>query len=210
MTRAGRRRPGAPIGFALGAISGVLLIGLLRLAIEPPAPVVHYHANWAVVVNGQRLDRSGERFMEDVTACKTDPTLVLPEERVHLHNRDASAVHVHATGVTWGHLLANLEFGVGDDYLVTHTGERLQSGAGLAVKFILNGEPVPSIRNRGIARGDRLLISYGPEPAPEVVRTQFPLVASTAAALDRGTDPAGCGGAVPMPLGDRLRRAFRF
>lgn len=205
-----RPRLATPAALLLGALAGVLLSGLLRLALQPSPRAVHYHANWALFVNGERLDLSDPRFMEDVATCKADPTRVLPEERVHMHNRDADAVHVHDPGATWGHLLANIDFGVGDDYLVTHTREKLLSGAGRTLKFVLNGEPVGSIRNLGIERGDRLLISYGVEPLDDIVRTQFPRVASTASALDHSRDPAGCGGAASEGFGDRLRRAFWF
>lgn len=210
MASAAHHRLTAPLALLVGALGGVLLTGLVRFTFQPPPPAVHYHANWAVFLNGQRLDLSSDRLMEDVANCKADPTHVSPEERVHMHNGDADAVHVHDAGATWGHLLANIDFGVGDDYLVTHTGDRLLTGAGRTLKFVLNSQPIASIRNVGIDRGDRLLISYGAEPLDTVVRTQFPNVASTAATLDGSKDPAGCGGAASGGFRDRFRRAFWF
>src|SRR5690606_21078754 len=113
---------------------------------EPQHPHVHYHANWAVVVDGERLDLSGDRYMEDVFQCSADPSAQRPEDRVHMHENNQDIVHVHAAGVTWGHFLANLGFGVGDDYLETDGG-RYATGEGGSLKFILNGQPVRSIRN---------------------------------------------------------------
>lgn len=197
--------------FAGGIVAGVALLGLARLAAMPREhQAVHYHANWAIVIDGERLDLSGTRYMEDVAACSADPSHVRPEDRVHMHENDHDAVHVHAAGVTWGHLLANLGFGIGDDYLVTDGGVRLEGGPGRTIKFVLDGRQVPSIRNRPIRSEDRLLVSYGPETADEVIRTQFPQVASTAARLNTLPDPASCSGPAELTMGERLRRAFWF
>ena len=194
--------------FALGVVAGVLALGLVRLAIARPAPVTHYHANWRVVVDGQPLDFSADRYMEDVARCKADPTHMDPEDRVHLHNRDGDAVHVHAGGATWGHLLANLGFGLGRDYLVTDAGARLTSAPPRTLKFVLNGTPVDEVHNRLIGSTDRLLVSFGAEPLDSVVRSQFPQVASTAARLNTLPDPTSCSGPAAPTLTDRLRQAF--
>lgn len=206
-----RRGTGSAAGLlTAGAVTGILGFGAARLAALPPLPHVHYHANWAVFVDGQRMDLRGDRYMEDVAACKADPTRVTPQERVHLHNGDHDVVHVHAGGATWGHLLANLGFGVGDDYLLTDRGERLATAPGRTLKFIVDGQEVSSIRNLLIEDRDRLLISYGPESAADVLRTQFPQVASTAAEHNTRPDPASCSGDTHEGFGDRLRRAFWF
>lgn len=191
-----------------GVVLGVAAFGLVRLVALPPAPVTHYHANWAVFIRGSRLDLSGDRYMEDVARCKLDPTQVAPEDRVHLHNSDGDVVHVHAPGATWGHLLANLGFGIGDDYLVTPQQARYFSSPAERLTFVLNGKPLASVRNRVIRSGDRLLISFGPEPTAELLRTRFPRVASTAGAFNRLRDPASCGGSSKPGFWGRLRQAF--
>ena len=202
---------GRAAAFAGGIVAGAALLGLVRFAAMPHGhEAVHYHANWAVYVDGERLDLSASRYMEDVAACSADPSQVRPEDRVHMHENDHDAVHVHAAGVTWGHFLANLGFGVGDDYLVTDGGVRLEGGPARTVKFVLDGRQVPSIRNRPIRSEERLLVSYGPETADEVIRTQFPQVASTAARLNTLPDPASCSGPAEPTTGERLRRAFWY
>ncbi|HEY0969586.1 MAG TPA: hypothetical protein VGE02_01280 [Gemmatimonadales bacterium] len=197
--------------FLSGLVAGAAILGAARFVAMPPADdVVHYHANWAVMLDGERLDLSSDRYMEDVAGCRADPSRVMPRDRVHMHGNDHDAVHVHAAGATWGHLLANLGFGIGDDYLVTDEGVRHESGSAGTLEFILNGQRVPSIRNRLIQSRDRLLISYGPEPVDEVIRTQFPRVASTAERLNSLPDPATCSGPAGETTRDRLRRAFWF
>ena len=203
----GPRRPRWTF-FGLGLLAGVLALGAVRFAVARPAPITHYHANWAIVVDGAPLDLSAARYMEDVARCKADPTHMDPQDRVHLHERVGDAVHVHAGGATWGHLLANLGFALGRDWLVTDAGVRYESAPPRTLKFVLNGQPVAEVHNRTIRSTDRLLISYGAEPLDSVVRTQFPHVASTAARLNTLPDPASCSGPAEPTLTDRLRRAF--
>jgi hypothetical protein len=205
------RRNGVAVLLLLaGAVAGILVFGLVRLAFLKPDSPTRYHANWAVFVDGKRLDLADERYMEDVVRCKADPTRVDPEDRVHLHNMNPDVVHVHDGGATWGHLLANLGFGVGDNYLFTDTGERYLATPQRRLKFILNGREVASIRNLVIGNRDRLLISYGADPADVVARTEFPQVASTAGEHNEKPDPAGCSGAAEEGFADRLQRAFWF
>lgn len=202
----GSLRRGVLVG--AGAIAGILAFGIARLLFLPASPAVHYHANWAILVNGKRLDLSANQYMEDVASCRVDPTQMEPQDRTHLHNNNPDVVHVHAPAATWGALLANLGFGIGDDYLVTDRGERFFADSGRTLTFVLNGKRVPTIRNRVIESRDRLLINFGPEPAAELIRTRFPRVASTAAAFNSQADPAACSGSQPPGFWDRVQHAF--
>jgi len=195
--------------FVFGAVAGVLLLSAARFAAQPPRHTVHYHANWAVFVDGERLDLTDGRYMEDVFQCSVDPTRQRPEDRVHMHEGNHDIVHVHAAGVTWGHLAANIGFGVGDDYLFTD-GARFESSPERDLKFVLNGSRVRSIRNLSIGDRDRLLISFGPETLEEVIATQFPVVAADADHYNHVPDPATCSGPQHESLSARLRRAAWF
>lgn len=110
--------------------------------------------------------------------------------------------------MTWGHFLANLGIGLGDDYLILNDGRRLFEEEGRTLKFVVNGFAVPGMRNRIISSGDRVLISYGPEDAEEVTRTPFPRVASNAEEFNERQDPAGCAGAQELSTWERTRGAF--
>jgi hypothetical protein len=193
----------------VGILTGIVLIGGVRFAMQAPPHLVHYHANWAVFVGGQRLDLTANRYMEDVFQCTVDPTQQRPEDRVHMHENNHDVVHVHATGVTWGHLLANLGFGIGDDYLHTDRDRFVASGE-QTLKFVLNGARIGSIRNLAIEDQDRLLISFGNERMEEAMEMQFPLVGSDAGRYNLMQDPASCAGPHEEGLGERVRRAFWF
>lgn len=191
----------------LGALVGVLTWGLLRLALGPCPDPPHYHANWAVVVNGEELDFSDDRYMQSVAACA--PTDVVdPAERVHMHNNEDEVVHVHHTGVAWGHFFDNLGMDAGRDYLIVDGQRRFFESDRSTLKFVLNGFVVGEISPLPIRPGDRLLISYGPETVERVLEDQSPLVAANAQEYDERNDPAGCAGAVQVGPWERLRAAF--
>jgi hypothetical protein len=191
----------------LGLVVGVLALAAFRLVFIPMERPTHYHANFAIFVDGKRVDLSTDEYMEDVATCAVGET-VLPISRAHLHSNNPDVAHVHHEGVTWGHLLMNLGFGLGEEYLALDEGPVLTEGEGRTLKFILNGRPQFAVHNELIRSGDRLLISYGPESEAEVLRTQFPRVASNAEEYNQRRDPAGCSGPAETTLWDRIRYAF--
>lgn len=192
---------------AIGILAGILGLVAFRLAFAQPEAPTHYHASFAIFVNGERLDLSGDEFMEDVTSCAAGHT-VLPRGRVHLHENNPDIVHVHHPGVTWGHLFDNLGIGVGRTYIATPDGAVLTDGEGRTMKFVLNGRPQFAVHNELMRTGDRVLVSYGPESEAEVLASQFPAVATGAEEYDTRDDPAGCAGPGHRTLRDRLRHAL--
>lgn len=191
----------------IGVVFGIVSWGLLRLALGPCPEQPHYHANWAVVVDGEELDFSADRYMQSIAGC-TATDVVDPAERVHLHNNEGEVVHVHHTGVAWGHFFDNLGMDVGPDYLIVDDEHRFFEGEGSTLKIVRNGFVLGEIRTVPIRSGDRLLISYGPESVEQVTGEQFPLVAANAEEYNERDDPAGCSGAVDTALWERLRAAF--
>jgi hypothetical protein len=191
----------------VGVVAGVLLMGMARFAFAPWQHPVHYHANWLVFVEGQRLDLSDARYMEDIIACAAGEQ-VFPRERVHMHDGVDHVVHVHHEGVSWGHFLQNLGFTAGPDFLILDDGRMLRSGGERSLKYVVNGFEADDIVGRMIRPGDRLLVSYGPESVGDVIASQFPLVPDDASRYDEMNDPATCAGETHLPLGARLRRAF--
>ncbi len=202
--------PRSWVTLALGVVCGVVGFGLIRLVALPPLDSTHYHANWAVWVDGKRVDFSDDRYMEDVAACSADAVNITAAQRVHLHENNPDVVHVHHGGATWGHLMQNLEWGIGSDWLFTDGGELLGEIDGRQLSFVLNGFVVPPAYNRVIQPGDRLLVSLGEEEPGVLLRDRFSSVAGNAPEFDLGFDPAGCqGNAVESP-GARVRRALWF
>jgi hypothetical protein len=191
----------------LGIVLGIIVMGLARFAFAPWQHPVHFHANWSVYIDGQRLDLSGARYMEDVVACAAGEQ-VFPRERVHMHNGEDHVVHVHHEGVSWGHFLQNLGFASGPGFLALDDGRMLRSDEMRTLKYVVNGFEADDITGRMIRRGDRLLISYGPETAQDIVSSQYPQVPDNAPRYDEMNDPSTCAGETHLSTGARLRRAF--
>jgi hypothetical protein len=145
--------------------------------------------------------------MEEVAACRSDDRGILPEERVHMHENEHDVVHVHHEGATWGALLANLGMALGDDYLFLADGRRLFADEGHALVFVVGGLRVPSLHNRVVRSGDRVLISYTTDAA-DALATELPQVADDAAEYNLRNDPAACAGHGELSPLERLRRAF--
>lgn len=192
----------------LAFLGGMVALGAIRFALAPLNHTTHHHANWAVFIDGERLDLSGDRFMEEIGACSASYQGILPEERVHLHENNMDVVHVHHDGATWGALMANLDMALGDDFLFTADGERHMAGEGRSLVFVLNGIRVPSVHNRAIASGDRLLVSVT-DDAPRAVEEEYPRVPSDAEEYNLVMDPSSCtGGHGEIDLLTRLRLAY--
>lgn len=192
----------------IGIVLGVLLLGGARFAFSGPPPATHHHANFAVYLNGERLDLSGDQYMEEVAACyAAEEGEIAPEHRAHMHENVGDVVHVHHPGVTWGHFFENLGFAVGPDYFFTGT-ERYFDGEEGTLRIVVNGFLVEDVSNRPIQSQDRLLISFGNESSDTMMGAEFESVPSTAAEFNLTQDPASCAGHGELTFGERLRWAF--
>ncbi len=186
----------------LWAIPGAILVGSLAIAgvllatlgDEPANPArtlnvvdagelrqpIHEHADWALVIRGQRFDFSDPAFVST-----EDHTL---SPNVHVHKPRFTVVHVHREGTTWDEFLRSLGFELTDPTMLAkpeQTALKLPGGEVLRVtatetfKFYVNGVKVDGIAGLNIAALSRVLISYGPESEDEVLR-QFAAVTDEA------------------------------
>jgi hypothetical protein len=104
--------------------------------------------------------------------------------------------------------MANLDMSLGDEHLITADGTRYFDGEeGRSLVFVLNGISVPSVHNRVVDSGDRLLISLTDDPGA-AREGEYPQVADNAAEYNERMDPASCAGHGALPLRTRLRLAF--
>ncbi len=187
------------VGFATAAI---LILGIR--AIRYKDPHTHYHANFAIYINGVREGLKDPSYYEEIASCSDEDKR--PQHRAHLHDNVADVVHVHDKLVTWGALLANIRYGGGEEYLATPT-KSYQADDTHKMHFILNGKDVSNVSNQIIGDKDRLLISYGSDDTA-AVQKQFETVARTAATVDAQKDPAACSGSEPTGLRGLLNMLF--
>lgn len=187
-------------GFVIGSL---WLVGFRFATIKSEA--VHYHANFAIFINGQRLELKSFGYYEEVNKC-ADETKNNPKDRAHMHGQKDGLIHIHAPAVTWGHFFANLGFALGNDVFTTEDRQYL-SNENNKLTYLLNGQPVDGIANKLIESKDKLLINYGNQNDQQlaVFAKNIP---DTAHAANTENDPASCSGGEKLSFSQRLQKAI--
>src|SRR3712207_4717808 len=99
-----------------GAVLGALLVlGIRFTTYQDSSHDTHYHANFAVYINGQRSDFKDAKNYEEVQICSQHGAS--PKSRVHMHNHENSVIHVHSQAVTWADFFTNLGWSIGQDFI---------------------------------------------------------------------------------------------
>jgi hypothetical protein len=179
----------SPLPILIGLVMGFVLFGLLRF-IAWQDNSTHYHANFAIFVNGQRDGLADPGFYEDVAPCSEDES-DNPHHRAHLHDNVSDVIHVHAKGVTWGQFFENFGYSISDQHLKT-AGQVFVNTNQQKVQFILNGKTLSNPAGLVIKSTDKLLVSYGPVGVD--LTSQFNSVGSSAEQYNQQNDPASCKG----------------
>ncbi len=193
---------------ALVAVALVLVGAIIMVAIRfatAKNPNVHYHANFALYVNGQQDQFQGPGYYEEVTVCDAHDHNNL-QSRVHMHDNINSVVHVHDHSVSWADFFNNLGYTLGDKVLVTEKGTYVDGQDGNKLSFMLNGQAVDGIANRIIGDEDVLLINYGQDDAA-TLQSRYNTIPKDAHHYDVTKDPAACSGG-SFSTWDRLKSAL--
>ncbi len=199
------RRSTALFFVCSGFLVGIFLLLVIRFVNDRPPEDIHYHANFAVYVNGQREMFADPLLYEEIASCEAEGAHTT-RGRVHLHEQINDVVHVEDAAVTWGHFFQSIGWNIGDRYLDTVSSLLVENNA-QQLHFILNGKPVSSIAGTIIGDRDRLLVSYG-DLSEDQLQQQYETVASTAQHYDETKDPAACSGEHETGVWDRIRRLF--
>ena len=194
---------------AFGLIVGAAVIFGIRFAMYEPE-TVHYHANFAVFINGRQEKFSGARYYEETDimsapTCSTG-TAGTPLERAHMHDGVYNVVHVEDHLVTWGNFFQNLGWGIGNNYLATTDSVLMPDEANTLV-FMLNGKRVEDVSNTVIGDQDKLLVSFGTTSNDELQK-EYDGIQNNALKYDQEQDPATCSGHKNITVTDRLRHLF--
>lgn len=186
-------------------VLGAAIILGIRFATYHPADEVHYHANFALYINGQRELFKGSRYYEETEMCTANKTVTV-DERAHMHDNINDVVHVEDHAVTWGQFFTNLGWTLGPNFIQA-PGDVLYVASGdQKLHIILNGQDytdLGSIANNVIKDQDRLLVSFGNETNADLI-TQFASVPRTAHTYDVTPDPKSCSGHSDSTLRDRM------
>lgn len=165
----------------------------------------HYHANFALYVNGQKEEFSSFVYYEEVSAC-TDEYANNPKSRVHMHDNVNNLVHVHDQAATWSHFFSNIGMTFADGILYK-SGSLFKESEEIEFTYILNGNEVDSIADKVIGSGDSLLINIGGEDK-ETLNARYNQITKNANEYNEKPDPSSCSGSNSESFTDRLMRTL--
>ncbi len=188
-----------------GFIAGLVVFVVVRF-ITYKSDDVHYHANFALYINGQRDEFKNFTFYEEIQSCGSDEH-DNPKTRAHLHDNNNHVIHVHAPGVTWGHFFANLGYTLDDALIKTDNGVFIDGQDGNHLTFMLNGKPVSAIANETIRSKDALLINYG-QDSEATLKQHYDRIPKDADSYNKRNDPSSCSGSKHLNFGERLKKAI--
>ena len=120
-----------------------LLSGIGQLA------STHIHADIKVYIGSQSIDFSQKKYQ-------------LATSFIHFEEGIGNVVHVHATGMTMGHLFKSLKSGLSNNCVVLE-GQSYCNDNEKKLKFYVNGKPNNEFSNHVIHDLDKVLVSYGNE-----------------------------------------------
>jgi hypothetical protein len=192
-----------------GLLLGALIVLGIRFATYKPVQV-HYHANFAVYINGKREEFKGPQYYQEVAVCSSTNDIHMPQQRTHMHDNINSVIHVHDHSVTWGQFFENLGWYVGPDFIQKDDGTRYVADDTNKLNVVINGQDytgLQAITNEVINDRDRLLLSFG-NIDQKTLDQEFKSVPSTAKHYDESKDPASCSGSEKVTLKDRLHHLF--
>lgn len=195
--------------FVVGLLLGVLVTLAIRFATYN-VQQTHYHANFAVYINGQREQFKGPQYYEEVSACSASGP-IQPPQRAHMHDNINSVIHVHDNGVSWQQFFNNIGWTLGPNFIQDNQQNMYVEDSTNKLNIILNGQnltDLTSIANQVIHDRDRLLISFG-NISNNALQKEYSSVPNTAKHYDESKDPASCAGQMSkVTLGDRFRHLF--
>ena len=193
------------IGLLIGAL---VILGIRYVTYKPDQ--VHYHANFAVYLNGKRFEFKGPQYYQEVAVCSSTTGITTPQQRSHMHEDINSVIHVHDHAVTWGQFFENLGWYVGPDFIVTDDGTKYIASGNDKLHVLINNQDytdLTPITNTVIKDKSRLLLSFG-DISDKTLQQEYKSVPSTAAHYDAAKDPASCAGSEKVTPSVRLHHLF--
>src|SRR5574342_1439115 len=102
----------------------------------------HEHAAMNVIIHSDKFDF-------------TSPAYQVKSPYIHFESGNGETVHRHASNVTMGYLFDTLKIKLTDDCYVFPDSRQFCTNSDYSLKFFVNHEQVPSIRNYVLHQGDR-------------------------------------------------------
>lgn len=121
---------------------------------------VHYHADFALYINGQRFDFVQEKYMS--TENKTLSNFA------HLHDLNGNIIHKHASGITLEFFLETVDMKLNDTCFILDDGASYCNERNKKLKMYVDGKRNDKFADYDLQDEDRILVSYGDESEEEI------------------------------------------
>ena len=155
-----RIRPFPLLIVAVALIAGIGYLLYPRAAHAPaknPDPN-HSHADFAVFVEGRKIDFGKPQYMEDDAKAGTGTTM---RNYVHLHDNNGSVIHRHKPGLTIGDFFGSIGMPIQGDCMTIDTGRSVCPDNGKKWRLFVNESEIPFSGTYIFQDAERILLSYG-------------------------------------------------
>ncbi len=188
-------------------LGAAVILGIRFVTYKPDT--VHYHANFALYINGQHQLFQGQQYYAETEMC-TESTAMTPMGRAHMHDNVNNVVHVEDHAVTWGQFFTNLGWSMGPNFIESPDSTMYVENGSSQLHLILNGQDytdLGGVANTVINDQDKLLVSFGDENNTTLMQ-QYRAIPSTAHKYDLSKDTGSCGSHSSTTMHDRLTHMF--
>ncbi|MEK6946747.1 MAG: hypothetical protein AABX32_04010 [Nanoarchaeota archaeon] len=127
---------------------------LSKLSGIGPLSSTHIHADIKVYINGQSIDFSQKKYQ-------------LTTSYIHFEDGIGDVAHIHATGLTMGHLFKSLNGDFNNNCLTLESQTNCNDG-NKRLKFYVNGKQNNEFGYYVMQDLDKILVSYGAENESEI------------------------------------------
>ncbi len=182
----------------------VLFFFVAKKTLAVPQEPVHYHANFAVFVEGKQVDFTKPSLMH-IAPCTDDVHVSTdPKENVHLHDQIGNVVHLHMDGISWNTFFSTVGFD-----LLPATNEK-------SLSVYSKGKKVSEgVLHDTIQKQDEILVHIASQSGKEHIsqdpqlQQEFEKVGTNASEYDAGNiGIEKCGAQGKRTLWQRMKIAF--
>lgn len=163
---AGRRRNKKYMMIIIPIIVAVVGAGVAAAVFAPKNPTLgfgplgsaHLHAVFAVVLDGEAIDFSQDKYQVRATG----------NQYIHVEGGDGTTLHRHSTMVPVGEFLRSVDMDIRDNCFVRDDGQQFCEQGGNQLRYYRNSTEIFSIMDYVLQDNDRLLVIYGNETDAEI------------------------------------------
>lgn len=183
------------------AIAAIVLLAYQFFVAKPPSVGLqeeyHAHADFAVFINGEKLNFSQKQFMHEEACGKPGETHAIDlnseegrKEAAHLHDLNGNVMHLHHENATLAIFFKNAGFTLTRNCLETPQGKYCNTES-RKLKVFDDGLQVQDLEKFVPKDAGKILVTYGSESAGEVRAQNEQLTSQACIYSGKCAKPAG-------------------